>query len=468
MPRARRRGVLAAGCAVALVLAAPALRAQSSPEEAPPPDSAGGLSTAIEANLAHDTTQAELTARERRSRRNMGVWLLESVLTAQLRTFIRDIDRFNGQTAGATAVGGWVRFRSGRWHDNFAFRAALYMSLRVHADPGNTGPTQILAPDDGNLVSLGVLNAEAYWKRNIFTVGAQDLNYPLVGKSDTRMIPRSFLSATGQGPLGGDWQWIGGYITRMKERDADRFVAMSRIADTSLRVNRGMIAAGVRRTGSNHRLTSGLFNYYVPDLHNMLYGEVSVIAARGANSQLGVDVQFNDQRTVGDGLLAGSPYDTRYFGARVSGSYNSWVFALAGSAVAEGGEIVAPYGLFPGYTSLMNNDFSRAGETGWAITGSKVLHHVVNGLSVFVGYGRGTGGLDASSATRPVRDMVEVTFDYRPTSGPLDGFWFRIRGMKAWQHGPLPNGHDLRIIGYYDIPIPWPPRGPQPATPARR
>ena len=455
--------LLAAWCFLA-----PALLAQSSPEEAPPPDSAGALTTAVEANLALDTAQADLTARERRSRRNMGVWLLESVLTAQLRTYLRDVDRVNGENAGATAVGGWIRFRSGRWHENFAFRAGLYLSMRVHADAASTGPSQILAPDQGNLVSLGVLNVEAYWGNNIFTVGAQDLNLPLVGKSDSRMIPRTFLSATGQGPIGGGWSWIGGYISRMKERDADRFVPMSRIADSSLSNSRGMVAAGVRRIGADRSFTAGFFNYYVPDIHNLAYGEVTWVTNRGRGFQVTLDAQGTDQRTVGAGLLAGSPYDTRFFAGRVSASYRFVVASLAASVVSHGGAIDDSYGQFPGYTSLMSNDFGRSGETAWIAGASYQMHRVADGLSVFTGYGRGTGGFDPASSSVLTRDMVEVTFDYRPPAGGLKGFWFRLRAMRLWQHGPAPNAHDLRIIGYYDIPIGWPPPAQQPAAPGAR
>jgi hypothetical protein len=443
------------------------LFAQGSPEDAPPPDSAAGLLSATEAEMALDTTQVELSARERRSRKNMGVWLLESQLTAQVRTFARYQERVTGEEPRGWAAGGWVRFRSGRWHDWLAFRTGLYMSVRLIGDTAH-GNTQILAPDQGNLVSIGALNGEAYWKDNVFTVGAQELNLPLVNKSDSRMIPRTFVAAMGRGPLPlARWEYVAGYIGRMKDRDGDRFQPMSQFAGVA--ANRGLLTLGARRGAAGDRhLTGGFFEYYMPDVQNYGFGEISLETAPGKTTQLKIAAQATDFRSVGS-LHPSGTFEAQHFTTRVAGSYRRIVAAVAASTTTGTTELVDPYGLFPSYTSLMGSDFTRSGESAFAVTGSYNLGDLVApGLTVFLGYGHGSGGLDPLSSQRFWRDLLEVTFDYRPPSGPMLGLWFRARGAHITQDGPNPDGYDLRVIGYWDVPLRWPPPSSAPRPPAPR
>ena len=386
----------------------------------------------------------------------MDVWLLESRLTMQLRGYGLVQERTSGSQPRAMAGGGWMRFRTGRWRDHFAARAALFLSLRVRGDTAH-GSAGILAPDQGNLVSLAVLNAEAYWGQQVFTLGRQDLNLPLVNKNDTRMIPQTFQALMGRGRLVDDIDWVGGWLFRYKPRDADRFVPMSQ-ANAGVSATRGMAALGVRRT-EGHRLSVGLFDYYVPDVHNIVYGEASHFIAPRPGTQLKLGLQLISERTVGAGLLPGSPFNTWFAAARLAASRSRFVGALALSKTGSGGEVVSPYGAFPGHTSTMTTDFTHAGERAVHLDLSYDLGTVgAYGLTAFTGFTRGTGGRDAIAATAlPDRSEVEVTLDFKPDRGSLRDVWFRARLARTWQDGSAPDGYEVRLIGYYDVPIPWPP-----------
>lgn len=447
---------------VLTVLAAAAstrLAAQGTPDEAPPPTSVDSLTTAVErAGAALDTTQVELSARERRSRRNMAVWILESRLTAQARGYSTASEHVDGSDHGATAAGGWLRFRSGRWRENFAFRAGLYTSMRLVGDTAK-GATGILAPDQGNLITFAVLNGEAYWHNKVFTVGRQELNLPLVNSADSRMIPQTFTAATGRGPIALGWSWVGGYLWRAKPRDADRFVSMAQLAGVPAGTDRGMFAAGVRRTEEG-RFTAGLFDYLVPDVHNIVYAEASFLHRPSGSFHFKAAGQLLDQRTVGAGLLPGSPYSTSYASGRLSVSLARLMVSLAASTVGSGGDVVTAYGTFPGYAKSMITSFTRAGESAVHVELSYDFSRLgAAGLTLFTGFTKGGDArVPATGAALPAISELEITADFRPTAGNLAGFWFRLRGARTWQAGAAPDGYEIRLIGYYDVHIPWPPR----------
>jgi hypothetical protein len=447
---------------VVVLLAAAAnarLAAQGTPDEAPPPTSVDSLSTAVEAaGTALDTTQVELSDRERRSRRNMAVWILESRLTAQARGYSTASEHVDGSDHGATAAGGWIRFRSGRWRENYAFRAGLYTSMRLVGDTAKGG-TGILAPDQGNLITVAVLNGEAYWHDQVLTVGRQGLNLPLVNSADSRMIPQTFTAATGRGPIALGWSWVGGYLWRAKPRDADRFVSMAQLAGAPAGTERGMLTAGVRRAEEG-RFTAGLFDFLVPDVHNIVYAEASFLPLPSGFFHFKAAGQFLDQRTVGAGLLPGSPSRTSYVSGRLSVSRARVMLSLAASSVADGGDVVTSYGTFPGYATSMVTSFTRAGESALHAEASYDFSGLgAPGLTLFTGLTKGgEARVPATGQALPAISEMEITADYRPTTGNLAGFWFRARGARTWQAGAAPDGFEIRLIGYYDIPIPWPPR----------
>jgi len=387
----------------------------------------------------------------------MSVWLLESRLTMQVRGYTLLQEKVSGAQPRALTSGGWMRFRTGRWRDAFAARAALYLSMRVVGDTAHGG-TGILTPDQNNLASLAVLNADAFWGKQVFTLGRQDLDLPLVNKADTRMVPQTFEAVMGRGHVYRYVDWVGGWLFRYKPRDSDRFIALSQ-ANTGVTASRGMAALGLRRQ-EGHALAAGVFNYYVPDVHNVLFAEGSWGTELWPGKQLKIGLQVADQRTVGAGLLPGSPFDTRYVSARIAGSWSRFLAAVAASTTASGGEVTSPYGLFPGHTSVMTTDFTRAGETAQHVELSYHFRGLgVQGLTAFGGFTRGSGGRDVLANTAlPDRSELEITLDFRPGHGAVKNLWVRARGSRLWQAGTAPDAYEFRLIGYYDVPLGWPPR----------
>jgi hypothetical protein len=90
--------------------------------------------------------------------------------------------------------------------------------------------------------------------------------------------------------------------------------------------------------------------------------------------------------------------------------------------------ITNPYGRSPGYLSLIEQDFDRAGEKAWLLGFSYDCKDYVKGLSVTVHFARGTDAVDpAHKSGLPDEHEYDMTVDYRIEQGPLRGMWVRLR-----------------------------------------
>jgi outer membrane porin, OprD family len=105
---------------------------------------------------------------------------------------------------------------------------------------------------------------------------------------------------------------------------------------------------------------------------------------------------------------------------------------------------------------MMVKDFDRAGEDAWLVGLSYDFNHFsfLDGLSAFTNYGSGyTPG--SGSQKLPDQQDWDITVDYRPTKGYLEGLWLRFRRSQVNQGtGFLSNDSvDYRVILNFDIQL---------------
>ena len=58
-----------------------------------------------------------------------------------------------------------------------------------------------------------------------------------------------------------------------------------------------------------------------------------------------------------------------------------------------------------------------------------------------------------SSLGRRDTQELDVTLDYRPDEGFLQGFWLRVRGSFLADGEADADGSDVRVIFRYDFPV---------------
>jgi hypothetical protein len=159
-----------------------------------------------------------------------------------LRTYYLDQESLTGVPASAWAFGGWAGLRSPWWGDMFRVGIVGYTSLKL-IGPDDEDGTKLLAPGQEAIAVLG----EAFGSLRMFgqtvTGYRQRINRPFINLQDSRMVPNTFEAYTLSGAASGV-SYTGGYITKIKTREANHFVWMSDAAGGGNSDHKGTAFAG--------------------------------------------------------------------------------------------------------------------------------------------------------------------------------------------------------------------------------
>jgi len=148
-------------------------------------------------------------------------------------------------------------------------------------------------------------------------------------------------------------------------------------------------------------------------------------------------------------------FDTRVVGSRAALSYKNAIVTTAFSVTASEAPIRSPFGTSPGYLSLIEKDFNRAGESAWLAGLSYDWRRFgIPGLSFTVNFARGYGARDAAADTSlPDEEEFDITVDYRVQHGPLRGIWFRVRNGYVDFDRKGGSVNNVRVIINYELPV---------------
>ena len=152
-----------------------------------------------------------------------------------------------------------------------------------------------------------------------------------------------------------------GHVAKIKERDSDNFVNMSEDAGAE-GTNKGVSTAGARYSFTP-KINLGAINHYGWDTFNTFYAEANGAWDATDRLAIGLSGQYTDQRSIGDELVGA--FNTSHFGVKTALRYRGGTLSLAYTETGDGGDIRNPWGGFPGYASLIVQDFDRAGEKTW-------------------------------------------------------------------------------------------------------
>ncbi len=392
-------------------------------------------------------------------------WLLEvpgveePTLRVQLRSYYLRRKRKDNGRSEAWTYGGSVQLDSGWIRDRVALEGELFFSQKLHA-PSDRGGTQLLRPVQRPYMVFG----QSYLKLRLAedttaSIYRRRYELPYLNKRDNRMTPNTFEGYALQGVVreeDGDprFDYVGGYISRIKERNSDRFVPMGEQASLISDPKRGLWMGGVRWHGPLlGEGTVGAINLYTPDLFNTFYAVADRTWSLTDEISLRADLHFTDQRSVGDDLLTGSDFDTRQLAAALAASFKGGILRVAVSTTDEEQSIHTPFGTPPTPLSMMIENFSRADEDAWLVGLSWNLRRFgLEGWSAVVNYARGNGARNDLGLR--IRDEWELnaTLDYKIDTGRFRGLWFRIRGAFLGEKGG-DSRNELRVIVRYDATL---------------
>jgi hypothetical protein len=419
------------------------------------------------------TTPMELSFKERPKIPRFFPWLKEQLkdtppffrdtkLNLNVRTYDFYRDKYDDTVSESWALGGALSYQSGWFLDHFGVGGALYTSQRLYG-PENRDGALLLKPGQHGYTQVGQLYGRVKLiEDNFINIYRYEYNTPFMNKNDSRMTPNTFEGYTFTGAYEGKdgalgFRYGGGYITKIKERNADEFKWMSQ--DAGAAVKRGVAVGG--GSVSYKGLTFGAIDYYSNDIINIVYSEGSY-KLRAMEDRLGFlfSAQFADQRSTGDDLLKGYSFQNNQVGVKSDISYGGAILTLAYTHTQKGADMQSPWGGYPGYTSVQVQNFNRSGENAFMVKGSYDFTRLgLEGVAAYALFVHGWGRVDPTTKAS-VADENEFDADvqYRPQWKFLKGLWFRVRYAMVHQYeGPQTTIkdtiNDFRVIVNYDLPL---------------
>jgi hypothetical protein len=354
----------------------------------------------------------------------------------------------------AWAFGGWITYQSGWLLDTFAMGASFGGSAPLYA-PDDKDGTLLLKPEQTGYYVPGLAWGALRYQDYALLKGYRQLvDQTYINPQDNRMTPNTFEALTLGGKVG--WvQYLAGFLWNIKTRNSDEFVAMSSAAGVKGHHD-GVGLAGVRLTPVKE-VKIDLSNQYGANMFNTIYADADYLHPLNEDWKLRLGVQFTDQRAVGDALLApahGKYWVTQAGGARIQLMYRELTLTTAFSITGDGNSIQSPWGSFPGYLSMIDQDFDRAREKAWLIGAAYDFAKLLTpGLSANANLVWGVDAISPSTRkTAPNQAEYDFTADYRPPLKLplLEGMWFRARGAIVDQQDAKMLGYQFRIILNWD------------------
>ncbi len=353
---------------------------------------------------------------------------------------------------GAIALGGQFRYRSGWWHDRIKIGAAWFTSQKLHGSDDKDG-TLLLQTGQQSFSVTGEAYLEAKISKDIRArLYRQTFDVPYVNRQDSRMLPNTFEAYTLINDRLKNIAFGISHVTKMKRRNDDKFIYISEAAGFP-GTKEPLTMLGARYT-LQEGITIGAINQYAWEFMNNFYAEGSAVWRFSDDLALKLAAQYTDQRSVGNEL--GGDFDTYVYGIKAAVSYRYATLTLTHTSTDDNSGIRSPFGGYPGYLSIIINDFNRAEEQGWLLGLSYDFTKVrLPGLSGFINFAKGNTP-DSGTNVSPDQDELNVTVDYRFQEGPFEGLWLRARAAFIDQDNDVIGAVDLddyRIIVNYEVPI---------------
>ena len=278
------------------LLSGPSDAAESELEDAPAPVSVDEIGGAMQDAFGRPARQEPLFSYLKKQLEHLPPFLSDTELKVHYRTYEFYSDPAgNGEKSEAWAMGGSIDYRSGRLWDVFSTQVKWFFSEPVRAPSGKDG-TRLLKSSQRGYNVLGVANAEIRWRDYRLRAFRQEMAIPYLNRNDSRMTPNTFESV-GLVDDTGSLQYGAAYTWRIKLQDTDEFLTMSEAAGVSR--DRGVTCVAAFWNPSE-RLGFGGANHFATDLFNTFYLDASFGHAFTDELPLKLQIQFADQRSVGD------------------------------------------------------------------------------------------------------------------------------------------------------------------------
>ena len=365
----------------------------------------------------------------------------------QLRTYYFDQDSLSGVPSVAWALGGWAGVRTPWLGDVLQLGVVGYTSQRLYG-PANESGTLLLQPDQDPINVIGLAWGALRFAGQTFTAYRQLIDRPFINPQDNRMVPNTFEAYTLSGAPAETFAYTGGYISRIKNRDSEKFVSMSQDAGGT------GSAEGLAFVGADWDFVKGgrirADVQYGFDVYNTVYVDARVPVDLAERTRLTLGAQYYPQRSVGDAQIG--DFSTWGAGVQAVLAHGPFAAQLSFTRTGTGYDTQNPYGEHPSYLNLQQVAFNSAGERAWGI-GANVnfAEFGATGLSAAFAYAAGRDRVDSSTgAPVPNRDEIDLLASYRVDKRyALEGLVVTLRYSWLRQDGSPQTQTQARVIVNY-------------------
>jgi hypothetical protein len=174
--------------------------------------------------------------------------------------------------------------------------------------------------------------------------------------------------------------------------------------------------------------------------------------------QFRVSANYTDQRTIGEDLMPGSPFETSQVSGRFAASYHDATILGTISENGKGADLNGPFGSFPAYTVLDQLNFNDAGETTVVVGAAYDFSRIItDGLKFQMRYGKGFNVIDPTTgASQSRQNEINFETEYQPMSGPFENLHVQLfySGVRLPDNPPGQESQpQVRGVVTYLVPL---------------
>lgn len=365
----------------------------------------------------------------------------------QLRSYYLDQDSLTGVPSTSWALGGWAGLRSPWIGDLVQLGIVGYTSQRLYG-PADEGGTMLLKSDQSAINVIGVAWGALRFAGQTFSAYRQLIDRPFINPQDNRMVPNTFEAYLLSGSAGEALSYTGGYVAKIKNRDSDEFVSMSKDAGGK-GDNEGVYLVGADWDFMKNGRVRADYQYGV-DVFRTFYVDARVPVQLDAQTTLTLGAQYFPQRSAGAAQIG--DFSTWGAGLQAQLAHGPYRAHLAYTRTATAFSTQNPYGDHPSYLNEQQVAFNTAGERAWGAGASVNFGELgAPGLSAAIVYAAGSHRIDdATGAPLGDRNETDLRADYRfPKGNVLENLVATFRYSWLRQDGSPQTQTQARVIVNY-------------------
>ena len=295
----------------------------------------------------------------------------------EFRTFYMN-RRFHNtaHTDQSLAAGGSLRLETPYWY-HLSGGIEAYTSLPLIFYKEEQGGAGLLKTNQHGYFVIGKLYLQAEAFKTRARIFRQELETPFMNSYDYRMTPVTYEAYTVQTWFVKNLELMFSYVTRVKRWTDDKFNTLTSAAGLKGTHN------GAAVWGATYTLDDVLkiqaWDYYCVNFMNIAFAQIDATWKIMKEFSATWSAQGIYQHNAGKNL--DGKFDAGQLGTQTVFHVYDADITVGYTAANYSHDVINPWGAYPGFTSIMEEDCDLSGERAWIVGLGYDFHRIVEGLS---------------------------------------------------------------------------------------